>query len=385
MEIALNASQTFRSPLKSLRNAIVLTTIMANGVLSQDVPATEFTGSSRVWSLSGEPATTAESWQSENGYGIEREVHVQSFDLNQDSIVEPLEASRDPILAKQLSYSPAEAELGDLEGVVLEMDEEELRKPLLFHRSNRYQNYRTDENGISYLPGDGQEFGWLSFYSTPYGRRGKYSGLNPSMSIHLLSGPTSTPLPPRLYDFVLGYQKRDTLSDAFSYDVSVSVGVYSDFEDSARDGVRFPGHAVGMAHLNSRTDFVFGVDYLDRDDIKLLPVIGCSLHPFLRENIRLDLVFPRPKIEFYLDRLTKLYVAGLMDGGTWDIEFPDQTNDVMTYRDFRVLFGYEWIDEDGDYQGCEMGYVFDRQLSFRGLPGDTLFDDAFVVRFFHGR
>lgn len=291
----------------------------------------------------------------------------------------------DPLLEKQLRYAPPAEALEELDGVLLEPSLEELKMPLLDRRSERYSNYRNDESGIDYLPGDGQDFGWLSFHSAPYAEKGYRSGIHPSFSMHLLAGPTSVALPSRLYDFVLGYQRRAPLGSKFSYDVAASIGVYSDFEDSARDGVRFPGHAVGMLHLQPRLDFVFGVDYLHRDDIKLLPVIGFSKHPFLRENWRLDAVFPRPKMEFYVDSCTKLFVAGMMGGGTWDIEFPNETNDVMTYRDFRILFGYEASDGNGGYSAWELGYVFDRSLQFRGLAGDTSFDDAFVIRYRRGR
>ncbi len=81
------------------------------------------------------------------------------------------------------------------------------------------------------------------------------------MNLHLLSGPQTVHLPPRLYDFEFGYQMRKTINSTFSYDLSTMVGIYSDFEDSARDGVRFPSHAVGMFHPDPRIDWVFGIDY----------------------------------------------------------------------------------------------------------------------------
>ena len=166
-----------------------------------------------------------------------------------------------------------------------------------------------------------------------------------------------------------------------SYDLATTVGVFSDFEDSAKDGVRYPGHAVGMLHMKPEFDFVFGIDYLSRDDIKLLPVGGFSWRPQGMPDMRFDLVFPKPRIDYSLDNQSKVYLAGRLGGGTWDIEFPNNDNDVMTYRDLQVLLGFESRNSEGHLACVEFGYVFDRKLEFRTLSQSTGFDDAFVLRF----
>ncbi len=275
---------------------------------------------------------------------------------------------------------------GDLDtGAELKLDPDsnsDLKFPRLSYFSQEpYLNYRSDEQSLSYLPGDGDQFGWLSFESSPYLGRGYKSGITTAINIHLLSGPNVVPLPPRLYDFSLGYQKRGRIKDYMSYDLATSIGVFSDFEDSARDGIRFPGHAVGMLHLKPELDFVFGVDYLSRDDIKLLPVGGISWRPQAMPDMRFDLVFPRPRIDYSIDNQSKIYLAGRLGGGTWDIEFPNNDNDVMTYRDLQLLLGFENRNSDGNLSSVEFGYVFDRRLQFRTLSQSTEFDDAFVLRF----
>lgn len=245
----------------------------------------------------------------------------------------------------------------------------------------RYTSYRSKENAISYMPGDGDQFGWLSFDSPNYLRRGTPRGITANMNIHLLSGPGVVPLPPRLYDFELGYQVRNSLSDLFSYEWSAMVGVYSDFEDSARDGVRFPAHAVGMFHPGPKADWVFGVDYLGRDDIKVLPVAGFVWHDPNRPELRYEMIFPRPRIDLTLSPQSRVYCSGLLGGGTWDIEFPDNSNDVMSYRDYKLAFGIERADSDGHLNSWELGWVFGRRLEFRDRPDEFGFGDAFVIRY----
>jgi hypothetical protein len=249
----------------------------------------------------------------------------------------------------------------------------------------RYRMYREHTSLQSYMPGDGDQFGWIDLETSPYLRRKQKSGWTTAIGLHLLSGPNAAPLPPRLWDFVLGYQKRETIADRFSYDLAGNVGVYSDFEDSARDGVRTLGHAVGMFHSTEALDIVAGVDYLDRDDYKILPVIGFSWHGSRFPNLGVDLVFPRPRVQVALSSTERIYMAGLLGGGTWDIEMPGDINDVMTYRDFRILFGHEQLTSKGNLAALELGVVFGRKLEFRSLRPDLEFDDAFIIRLVSSR
>ena len=269
-------------------------------------------------------------------------------------------------------------------GAELKYDPEsnsDLKLPRLSHFSQEpYLNYRSAAQSFSYLPGNGDQFGWISLESSPYVERGAKSGITTAFNMHLLSGPNVVPLPPRLYDFSLGYQKRGRIKDFMSYDLASTIGVFSDFEDSAKDGVRFPGHAVGMLHFKPELDVVFGIDYLSRDDIKLLPVGGISWRPLSMPDLRFDLVFPRPRIDYSVDNQSKIYLAGRLGGGTWDIEFPNNDNDVMTYRDLQVLLGFERRNTNGGFSSLEIGYVFDRRLEFRTLTQTTEFDNAFVLR-----
>ena len=316
--------------------------------------------------------------------------------------VEPVELPRIRSLGKLVSIEGKAGDPGSLRvygdskygdskygdsdmGAELKCDSEshsELKLPRLSYFSQEpFLNYRSAEQSLSYLPGDVDQFGWLSFGSSPYVERGTKSGITTAFNMHLLSGPSVVALPPRLYDFSLGYQKRGRIQDFMSYDLASSIGVFSDFEDSARDGVRFPGHAVGMLYFKPELDVVFGVDYLSRDDIKMLPVAGISWRPQTMPDLRFDLIFPRPRIDYSIDNQSKFYLAGRLGGGTWDIEFPNNDNDVMTYRDLQLLLGFERRKSDGNLSSLEIGYLFDRRLEFRTLTQTTEFDNAFVLRF----
>ncbi len=239
--------------------------------------------------------------------------------------------------------------------------------------------YRRHRQMTTWLPANRDEFEWFSLEADPHLKSTKRHGVTGGMSIHWLNGPIQTDIPPRLYNFHLGLQARKQVSPGFSYDVASSISIASDFEDSARDGIQFPSHAVAFLHSDYEFDIAFGVEYLHRDDIKILPVIGLVLRePEL--GIRAELVFPRPRIDFQLNSTTTFYVSGELGGGSWDIERPDESNDVMTYRDYRIGIGLNSMDEDGKQSAIELGYVFRRELEFRHLPESLQFDDGFVIR-----
>ncbi len=288
-----------------------------------------------------------------------------------------------PVVTVLPPFDPAAIISGDDQNIKMLEPEQLLPTKLDLYDLSlaRYTSYRYNEDAISYMPGDGNQFGWLSFESPNYLSRGTPRGVTANMNIHLLSGPIVVPLPPRLYDFELGYQVRNSLSNLFSYEWSAMVGIYSDFEDSARDGVRLPAHAVGMFHPGPRADWVFGVDYLGRDDIQVLPVAGFVWHDPNRPELRYEMIFPRPRIDLTLSPQSRVYCSGLLGGGTWDIEFPDDSNQVMTYRDYKLAFGIEQSDAEGHLNSWELGWVFGRKLEFRDRPDDYSFGDAFVIRF----
>lgn len=267
-----------------------------------------------------------------------------------------------------------------VEAILEDAIEAESRLDVLFEQSKAYTAYRSHQTSFQWITGSNADFASFSWLSDPYLHRASDSGLSLVFNLHGLSGPIGPHVSPRLYDAVASYQVRKSFSRDFSYDVAASVGVFSDFEGSARKGVRFPAHAVGMIHLHYRADLVFGADYLDREDIKILPVAGISIREFLAPNVRLDLVFPRPRIDFAMDDQHRIYIAGLLGGGTWDYEATADTRELLTYRDYRVVLGFEFADNDNHLSSIEFGYAFDRQLEFANAG--TTFDspDAFVLQ-----
>ena len=230
---------------------------------------------------------------------------------------------------------------------------------------------------LDWIPGGGDQFGMFSIVWDHYQKSGINNGIGVGMGFHFLAGPVQTDMPPRVYDFSIGYQIRQQLGP-LAFDLAAAVLAASDFEGNARKGILFPSHAVGFLSVRPAIDLVFGVDYLDRGDIKLLPVAGLIWIP--NPEMRFELVFPRPRAVFQLTDRYRLYVAGELGGGTWAIERVTLGNDLATYRDLRVCIGVEYVEKDGQRSAFEIGYLFDRRLEYTSGIGNMHLDDAVMLR-----
>jgi hypothetical protein len=240
--------------------------------------------------------------------------------------------------------------------------------------------YNSSSGRTSWIAGDDDRFGMLSFESLGTKPAGETWGIVGGWGFHFLDGPVITDMPPRLFDFAIGFQWRRWIRDGVGLDLVSRVGVFTDFEGSARKGVRFPGHAVAMFRTAPTREWLLGVDVLDRDDVSLLPVFGLRWQAY--DELRLDLVFPRPAISVRLpDSDSWAYLRGEMGGGTWAIERADLTDDNATYRDLRLALGFEDRSDPSMGHAIEVAYVFGRELTYRSGNGDMELKEAVMVSF----
>lgn len=281
---------------------------------------------------------------------------------------EPLEV---PPLA-DLDPDEGETLVSD-EPITLDGSEEET--PVVSLRD--FMGYRYSSSSLNWIPGGGDQFGMFSIAWDHYVQSGIHSGVGVGMGFYFLGGPEQTDMPPRVFDFSIGCQHRDRLGP-IAFDLAASVLAASDFEGSARKGILIPGHAVGFLSVRPELDLVFGVDYLGRGDIKLLPVAGLIWMP--TPEMRFELVFPRPRAVFQLTERYRLYVAGELGGGTWAIERASLVNDLATYRELRASIGVEHIEKEGERSAFEIGYLFARRLEYTSHAGDMRLDDAVMLR-----
>jgi hypothetical protein len=289
------------------------------------------------------------------------------------------QAPRDGVIVPLTPESPAE--VVDPDGPIVALDETAnaefaavMRPPSL----GSTFGYDTATGGCTWIAEHDDGFGWVSLESFATLPSVLPRGLVTGFGVHFLDGPIAPDMPARLFDFSIGYQVRQWVAPNVGLDVVARVGAFSDFETSARDGVRFPSHAVSFFRLTPAYELLLGVDVLDRDDISLLPVFGAVRMP--SSNVQLDLVFPRPQASVRLGASNAwAYVRGQLGGGTWAIERAAGPADNATYRDVRLLLGVENRDHTSARSRIEFGFLFARELSYRSGLGDVDLDDAIMI------
>ncbi len=236
----------------------------------------------------------------------------------------------------------------------------------------------------TWLPGEGNVIGFhdVDVRATVAFPRLRGLLVSPRLVTHLVDGPRRTDLPGQLYEASVEFAWKKQATPRLGYELAVAPGVYSDFQQSNSDALRITGRGVAIYGLSYVWQIVLGVAYLDRNDVRLLPVFGVIYAP--NDDARAELVFPQPKIaRRYLVRENFerwLYLKGEFGGNSWAVERVGGANDVATYSDWRLLTGIETRYQNGRVLFFEVGYVFNRELEYQSGIGDFDVNDTGLFR-----
>jgi hypothetical protein len=230
------------------------------------------------------------------------------------------------------------------------------------------------------------ELEWKTVLGFPVPSRRSPLVVTPGFSVDYLEEPAGSDLPPRVYEATVEFRWWKRFTPRFGIDFLITPGVYSDFEQSTDEAIRTPGHVVGRFEWTPTLDVVLGLAYLDREDLDFLPVGGLVWKP--RDDVKLEMVFPRPRVArrvYWFGAMDEevqdwLYVAGEFGTKTWAIRRTGGANDVLTYRDCRLLLGVERKALRGLDTRFEVGYVFSRQIEFVTDAPDLEPDDTVLLR-----
>jgi hypothetical protein len=198
------------------------------------------------------------------------------------------------------------------------------------------------------------------------------------------SGPAGPGLPPRLYDAWLQARWLRKVGERLGVDVAVAPGWYSDFVNDTAQALRITGHGFGAWEASEELRIVAGLIYLDRYDVNILPAGGLLWTP--DDGRRFELVFPRPRLAWRISETPQaahwVYVAGEFGGNQWAVRRTSGVDDVVVYRDYRLLAGWERRPGDlGASWRLEAGWVFGRAVEYYVTDtADFHPDDTFVVR-----
>jgi hypothetical protein len=195
--------------------------------------------------------------------------------------------------------------------------------------------------------------------------------------------PPDNPIfPPRLYEAYLDAAWNPQPTPEFGGELSFRIGIYSDFDRVVNESIRYMGKGYGIIALSPAIKIKAGVQYLDRQKIKLLPAGGLIWTP--NSNTRFDILFPDPRLAWRLRQVGNVdwwfYGRGEYGGDSWTIS--DGMGSVIEtdYNDFRVAIGLEFDDRSRWKGHFEAGYAFQREIYQFGAtqmsPNSTVFVGA---------
>ncbi len=206
--------------------------------------------------------------------------------------------------------------------------------------------------------------------------------VRPTLGWHNLNGPRSTDLPSQLYDVSVEMRMYWPFGDRWLGEFAIAPGLFTDFQNTGSDAVRIVGRGVGYYRWSPELQLAIGAAYLDRQDVSVIPVAGVVWTP--TPDDRLELLVPRPRLahRFRKDGSHErwVYVAGEFGGGSWAIERTNGTDDIATYRDFRLITGIEFKFADKSSWRVEGGYVFGRELEYDSNIGNYQPRDTTMIR-----
>jgi hypothetical protein len=206
--------------------------------------------------------------------------------------------------------------------------------------------------------------------------------------------PAAADLPDKTYGAYIDTAWKPQIANSpVSGDLSVRVGLYSDFTTTTTKSIRVTGNAFGVVQLSRSVKLKAGVMYLNRLEIKLLPSGGIIWTP--NSEIEFQILFPNPKIRKHLTTTGTvdwwIYASGDYGGGSWTIkranipgvsdpEIAGQ-NDAFDYDDIRIAAGVEFLTQRRMNGWFEAGGAFSRKLHYRsGLPENFYPNNAFFLR-----
>ncbi len=240
---------------------------------------------------------------------------------------------------------------------------------------------------FTYAPGSGDQLGLFGFdfRSVPPTNLPQASTLtmNTGWGITWLNGPSSTDLPPQLFHVTIDIGGIAAINDEWAVDLAITPAWYTDWVNRRPEAFRLGGRGAWYYRFDESVQLAAGFVYLNRDDIPALPIAGVVLGNE-ESGRRFELVFPRPKMAWRIAETETadhwFYVNGELGGGSWAIKRLDRTPDVVTYRDYRLMSGFEFRRKKGRRGAIEAGWLFSRAVESRTGRGDFNPSDSFITR-----
>jgi hypothetical protein len=229
---------------------------------------------------------------------------------------------------------------------------------------------------------------WATF-GIPVGWNPNPILITPGFQLYLWDGPDAigslpASLPPNTYGAYLDTAWNPQFNNWFGAELEVSPGIYTDFTHTTTDSLRVLGRGLAVFTFTPTLQFKFGIWYIDRLEIKLLPAGGIVWTP--SPDARYEIFFPAPKLAHRCSTIGNhdlwAYVRGEYGGGAWTASDLPTGSGQFEYSDIRVAFGVDVLPETktGLRGYLEVGYVFNRDLVYRNVnPSKVDLSDTLLI------
>jgi hypothetical protein len=238
---------------------------------------------------------------------------------------------------------------------------------------------------------DDDSLGWTDLRSevtvaVPFFTRDAPMLITPFYELHFLNRPAGFDLPPRLHDVAIDFSHFRRVTNDWFVNVAIAPGFYADDHSfDSDDACRINGRAVAVYDPTPEVKWVIGATYVHGGWAKVVPVAGLIYEP--NDDVSYELVFPRPRAAWRLPTSPApgcdeywFYVLGEFANSIWAFEQNDGTDDMLAYRDFRIILGLERKIIGGLSHRIEVGYVFDREIKLASDGDEVDMDDSFLLR-----
>jgi len=244
--------------------------------------------------------------------------------------------------------------------------------------------WKQTSSSITWLPKGSTDLGLfdIEISGTIGSPRLPFLAITPNYQATFLDAPAGTDLPDTLHRGSVAFMGMLPLSERFIGQVIVAPGMSTDLENTGSDAIRTTGIGMVIFMQSPELQWMFGVVYLDREDISLLPAVGLNWTP--NERTKFEFTFPRPRFKRRIsDRGLQerwWYLAAEFGGGSWAIERSTGVDDVVTLSDYRLLTGVETLIDDERSWFWEAGLVLGREVEYESDIGNFDQDPTLLLR-----
>jgi hypothetical protein len=214
--------------------------------------------------------------------------------------------------------------------------------------------------------------------------------INTGYSFTRIDASAELDLPESLHDFSIGLAWMRRINDRWIARFMLNGAFASDMDNTSSDGWQIRAGGFALFRPNERWSWAFGALATGRNDVPVIPAVGVIWEP--SSEFKVNLMMPNPRVSFLLAESSTRqhwgYVGGGLSGGTWAYDRDSGLEERLTYREFRLVLGWESIPPrppgtfrtTGTRLNTEVGYVFGREFEFDRVGADISLADALLLR-----